>query len=214
MAITFYYASGSTFAWYVWFVLEHKQLSYDMKVFSFREDDMKTPEYLAINPRGKVPVLIDEGFVLWESSAIVEYLEEHYPERPVLPGSSRSRATARRIVSEASCYLYPPLRGVMEQILWIRPDGDAAPAALDGYLQNLHRELVYFEGELSDDFFAGSLSIADFAMYPLLALVNRLQERQPQHNMGSFIGPRLAAFMGRIEQLPYFTKTIPPHWKG
>jgi hypothetical protein len=44
-------------------------------------------------------------------------LEEHYPERPVLPGSSRSRATARRIVSEASCYLYPSLRGVMPLFL-------------------------------------------------------------------------------------------------
>jgi len=175
--------------------------------------DMKTAEYLAINPRGKVPALIDDGFVLWESSAIVEYLEEHYPERPVLPGSYRSRATARRIVSEACCYLYPSLRGVMEQILF-RPDGDSDPRALDGFLQNLHRELAYFEAALSDDFFAGSLSVADFAMYPLLALVNRLQEIQPQHNMASFIGPRLAAFMGRIEQLPYFTKTLPPHWKG
>ena len=71
MAITFYYGSGSPFAWKVWLVLEHKRLAYQLKVMSFQAGDLKKPEYLAINPRGKVPVLIDDGYTIWESSVII-----------------------------------------------------------------------------------------------------------------------------------------------
>ena len=61
MAITFYYGSGSPFAWKVWLLLEHKQLSYELKLMSLQNGDLKKPEYLAINPRGKVPTLIATG---------------------------------------------------------------------------------------------------------------------------------------------------------
>jgi glutathione S-transferase len=67
MTITFYYGSGSPFAWYVWLVLEHKQLPYELKLMSLLGADLKTPDYLAMNPHGKVPVLVDDGFVLSES---------------------------------------------------------------------------------------------------------------------------------------------------
>lgn len=85
MTIRFYYGSGSPFSWKVWLALEHKQLPYDFNVPSLQQGDQKTLEYLAINPRGKVPTLIDDGFTLWDSAAIVEYLEERYPEQPLLP---------------------------------------------------------------------------------------------------------------------------------
>ena len=213
MAITFYYGSGSPFSWNVWLALEHKQLRYELKLMSLQGGDLKTPAYLAINPRGKVPALVDDDVVLWESAAIVEYLEERYPEHPVLPRNPRDRAMARRLAAEADHYLYPVVRRLMEQTLF-RPDGSGDSTHIALVLADLRRELDYFEGALCGDYCAGSLSIADFTLYPLLALVRRLHAKQPQHGAGTRIGARLAAFMQRIEQLPYFVKTTPPHWKG
>ncbi len=85
MAITFYYGSGSPFAWRVWLALEHKQLPYELKLMSLQNGELKKAEFLAINPRGKVPVLVDEGWVIRESAVILEYLEERYPDRPIFP---------------------------------------------------------------------------------------------------------------------------------
>jgi glutathione S-transferase len=75
-------------------------------------------------------------------------------------------------------------------------------------------ELDYFEDALHGEYFVGNISVADFAIYPLLALVKRLHEKRPHLGVGMLIKPELAGFMQRIEQLPYFTKTMPPHWKG
>jgi glutathione S-transferase len=212
MTITFYYGSGSPFAWYVWLVLEHKQLPYELKLMSLLGGDLKTPDYLAMNPRGKVPVLIDDGFVLSESTAIVEYLEEVYRDRPLLPSSAQGRAIARRIVAEAHSYVYPPIRRLMEQTVF-RTDGKGDSAIIEQSLNDLKRELAYFEGALQSQFFLNSLSTADLAFYPLLALVRRLLAKYPQFSSVLTINHNLTAFMHQIEQLPYFAKTIPPHWQ-
>jgi glutathione S-transferase len=213
MAITFYYGSGSPFSWNVWLALEHKHLRYELKLMSLQGGDLKAPAYLAISPRGKVPALVDDDFTLCESAVIVEYLEERYPDHPVLPRHPRDRAIARRLAAEADHYLYPVVRRLMEQTLFC-PDAGGDPALMAAALADLRRELFYFESALHGDYCASSISAADFTLYPLLALIKRLHARQPQHGAGSLIGTRLATFMQRIEQLPYFAKTTPPHWKG
>ena len=213
MAIKFYYGSGSPFSWNVRLVLEHKQLPYEFNWLAVKDGDLKTPEYLAINPHGNVPALIDDGFVLWETLPIIEYLEERYPDHPVLPSDVKNRAIARRTAAEAYSYLYPVLRRLMEQTLF-REDGDGDPAMIAAGIDNVDRELGHFDEKLQGDYFAGSLSVAEFSLYPLLALARRLHEKQPRHGAGTLIKPKLVAFMQRMEALPYFSKTIPPHWKG
>ena len=64
MALTFYYASGSPYAWRVWLALEHKAVPYELKQLSFDAGDLKTPEFRGLNPRQKVPVIVDDGFTL------------------------------------------------------------------------------------------------------------------------------------------------------
>jgi glutathione S-transferase len=213
MGIKFYYGSGSPFSWNVWLVLEHKQLPYEFNLLSLQNGELKQPDYLAINPHGKVPALIDEDFTLWEASAIVEYLEERYPEHPVLPSKLKDRAIVRRLSAEAYSYLYLALRKLMELTLF-RADGDGDPADIALALTDLGHQLNYFEDALDDDYFVGTISVADFTIYPLLALVRRLHEKRPQLGAGALIGTKLTGFMDRIEHLPYFIKTIPPHWKG
>ena len=48
-------------------------------MLSFDKGDLKTPEFRALNPRGRVPVIVDDGFALFESAAIVEFLEDKQP---------------------------------------------------------------------------------------------------------------------------------------
>jgi glutathione S-transferase len=89
--ISFYYGSGSPYAWRVWLALEHKALPYELKVLSFSAGDTRKPEFVALNARHKVPTIVDDGFVLYESAVILEYLEERYPERALLPAEPRPR---------------------------------------------------------------------------------------------------------------------------
>ena len=101
--IVLYYGSGSPWAWRVQFALEHKALEYERKVLSFAAGDTRKPEFVALNPRHRVPVIVDGDFVLYESNAIVEYLDDAYAGRgqPLFPGDVRNRALVRRLVAEA-----------------------------------------------------------------------------------------------------------------
>jgi glutathione S-transferase len=209
----FYYGSGSPFAWYVWLVLEHKNLNYDFELLSLQNGELKKPEYLTINPHGKVPTLIDGDFTLWEATVIAEYLEERYSQNALLPKDIADRALVRRFVAEGFSYLYPSLRRLLELTL-LRPDGDDDPEKILAAYKAVVIEVSYFENLLSGEYFVGNISIADFAIYPLLALFKRFHQRRPHLGSGEHIWPKLDAFMQKIEALPYFSLTYPPHWKG
>ncbi|HVO04591.1 MAG TPA: glutathione S-transferase family protein, partial [Candidatus Cybelea sp.] len=79
MAITFYFGSGSPYAWKVWLALEHKGIPHEAKRLTFDPDQTKTPEFLKINPSGKVPALVDGDARLYENAAICLYLADKYP---------------------------------------------------------------------------------------------------------------------------------------
>ena len=213
MALTFYYGSGSPFAWKVWLILEHKGIPYDLRLLSFNRGDTKSSEFRAVNPRGKVPAILDDGFALWESAVIAEYLEERYPQKPLLPGDAKARATARRIAAEADCYLSPAVTRLFELTLY-RKD-PATPAEIAGAHQQILDELSPLEAQFTGPHLAGPLSIADFTVFPHMRLLKRVNERQPGKGIADDrLPPKLAAWIKRIEALPYYEKTIPPHWKG
>ena len=70
--------------------LEAKGLEYETVLIDITKGEQKTPEYLAINPYGKVPALQDNGTTVYESTIIMEYLNDTYPHpRPLLPGRWR-----------------------------------------------------------------------------------------------------------------------------
>lgn len=217
MALTFYAASGSPFAWKVWLALEHKKLEYELKLLSIAAGDLRKPEYAAINPRMKVPaIVVDGGFSLYESSAIVEYLEERHPHRPsLLPGDFQRRAVARRIAAECDAYLHPASMRFFRQTAPKREgesEGDAKEiAAAKG---ELVLELERIERVMTDGWLVDDPSVADFAAYPMLASVCRLGERHPQHSMNAALGPLTRTWMERVEGLPYFATCYPPHWKA
>jgi glutathione S-transferase len=214
MALAFYCGSGSPFAWKVWLTLEHKQIPYEFKLLSFDRGDLKAPEFRAINPRGQVPAIVDDGFALWESTAIVEYLEERYPQQPLLPKDARGRATVRRLMLEAVNHLSEADTDLMSATLFRKVDQPVDAAAIAAGQTKLLEELARWDAMLTGDYLAGALSLADFTAYPYIRLVRRIDERQPGNGLGDRMPQRLVAWMRRIEALPYYAKTIPPHWKG
>ena len=107
MAIELYWGSGSPFAWRVMLTLEVKGLAYESKLLEFSKGDHKTPAYLKLNPRGKVPTLKDGDFVLYESLAIMSYLDRKYPDPPLFGKTAEETGLIWRALAECECYMLP-----------------------------------------------------------------------------------------------------------
>jgi glutathione S-transferase len=220
MAITFYYGAGSPFAWRVWLALEHKLLDYNLRVLSFSEGDLKKPEFAALNPRRKVPVLVDapgQGqvpFVLYESAAILEYLDEAYPGSgmPLFPGDMRGRAQIRRMVCEADNYLAPAVNRLLSRVLFT-PEAQWNEDKIAAARKDCVDELSAWAPQIRGDYLAGPLSAADLTVYPMVALALRCENKKPDLGVRAALPQPVRGWMQRIEGLPYFSKTWPAHWK-
>lgn len=220
MPLTFYHGHGSPYAWRVWLALEHKRVAYELKVLSFSAGDTRKPEFVAINPRHHVPTIVDDGFALWESSAILEYLDERFPAPAdagaLYPGGLRERARIRRLIREVDDYLDKEGLDPVYNEHFAKPEGVApdAKVAAEGR-KRLGEEMAYFAGELRGKFLAGDAPCAaDFVLYPEIAYVKRLTARKPELDLTALMPKPLADWAARIEALPYFEKTYPPHWRG
>lgn len=216
MALDFYHGHGSPYGWRVWLALELKAVPYTLKVLSFQAQDTKKPEFVAINPRHVVPTIVDDGFALWESIPILEYLDERFRDGPQLyPGDARQRARIRRLIREAEQHVDKEgIDLITDELFW---KGDAAPdmAKVEAWKRKVAGELALFAKELRGDFFDGrEMTALDLVLYPMVAYAKRITARKPQTRLTEAIPPALAAWAGRIEALPYFDRTFPPHWKS
>jgi glutathione S-transferase len=215
MSITLYYGSGSPYAWRVQLALEHKALAYERKVLSFSAGDTRKPEFIALNPRHRVPTLTDGDFTIYESNAIVAYLEAAYPGRgaPLFPGDARSQATVWRIMMEVDNYVLEATDAVVDYAFYVKPE-ERQPQKLADARKNVTDELALISRYIKGDFLVGPLSAADFSLYPPVAFMWRCKVKLPDFDAEGLLTPQLAAWKKRMEALPYLDKTIPPHWKG
>ena len=219
MALTFYHGHGSPYSWRVWLALEHMGVPYELNVLSFASGDTRKPDFVAINPRHHVPTLVDDGFALWESAAIVEYLDERYPAADpgtgLFPGDVRQRAVIRRLVREFDEYLFNDGLGILTEEYFFSGDEGPDEKRVAKAKQALAAELSGTEKLIAGPFlFGASPTAADFALYPNLAYVSRLTVRKPELALTQLVGPRLARWQKGIETLPYYEKTYPPHWRS
>ena len=214
MSITLYYGSGSPYAWRVQLALEHKALPYERKVLSFSAGDTRKPEFVALNPRHEVPTIVDGDYVLYESDAIVEYLEEAYPGRgaPLFPADVRTRATVRRIMREVDNHTGVAIDGVTTYAFQTKPE-ERQPQKLVEGRKMVTEEFAQMSRYLKGDYFVGTLTAADFWMYPPVAFMYRARVKLPDFDADSLLTPELKRWKARIEALPFFAKTIPPHWQ-
>jgi len=216
MSLVFHHGHGSPYSWRVWLALEHLGIPYELKVISFSEKDQLKPEFVALNPRHQVPTIVHDGFALWESLAILEYLDEIVPARRLYPGTPQERARIRRLAREDEEHLdRKGLTPVYEE-LYSKPAG-ASPdeERLEEGRRKLAEELDYFGRELRGAFLAGEVpTAADFVLYPDIAYVKRIGAKKPESKLAGILPPPIAQWAARIEALPYFEKTFPPHWRS
>ena len=93
----------STWSMRPWLVARHFEIPFQTHVIAFdhfEPDSQFKKKILQINPTGKVPALVDDGFLIWDSLAICEYLAEKFPERNLYPIDPKQRARARSISAE------------------------------------------------------------------------------------------------------------------
>jgi glutathione S-transferase len=215
MALDFYLGHGSPYAWPVWLALEYKQVPYKLNVLSFAAGDTRKPEFVALNPRHIVPTIVDEGFVLWESVVILEYLDERFSTGAKLyPGNVRERARIRRLVREAEGYLDRQGIDVITTEYFSKEGAAPDAAKVDAAKKVIREELEFFAQELQGDWLSREgMSAADIVLYPWVAYVKRITVRKPESKLADLLPDRIVAWARRIEALPYFDKTFPPHWR-
>jgi glutathione S-transferase len=213
MPLTFYYGAGSPFAWRAWLALEHKRIPHERRVLSFDAGDLKKPEFLAVNPRGRVPAIVDGDVTVYESAAILEYLEEAYRSHgdPLFPDSVRDRALVRRMVCEADSYFAPAVLALFRHVI-LTPLDKRRPERIAAAGDACIAELGSWSREIRGDYLAGALSAVDFTLYPLVALMLRNEAKKPDLGLRERLPDPIERWMSRVESLPFFRKTWPAHW--
>ena len=88
-------------------VLNLKGLAYEYVPVDLRSEQHLGAEYKALNPQGLVPALVEDGRVLIQSPAIIEWLEERYPSPALLPADAEGRARARALAAIVGCDMHP-----------------------------------------------------------------------------------------------------------
>jgi maleylacetoacetate isomerase len=107
MAMKLYSYFRSSAAFRVRIALNLKKLDYENAAIHLRRNDQTKLDYLTVNPQGLVPTLDDGGRTLIQSLAIIEYLDEVYPDPPLLPSHPADRARVRALAEIVACDIHP-----------------------------------------------------------------------------------------------------------
>lgn len=170
--MTIYDYPGCPFGRKVRIVLAEKELEFDSVTVDLAKGQQRSDEFRRLNPFGKVPVLVDEGSVVYESTIINEYLNDEYPHPPeLLPEDSGERARIRLLVDFADRAFTLPVMALEREAKATEKDEARAAAAREAVAQALRmldRELATRE-YLGEDF-----SLADVAFAPALLMLGQV----------------------------------------
>jgi glutathione S-transferase len=147
--------------------LIEKRLACEDVVVDLPAGATRTAEFRRLNPFGQVPVLEDEGVVVYESLAILEYLEERHPTPPLLPADPAGRARTRQLMHASGDYLAGPLKRWLSRLFtpepaWDRDDQRRAADEIAAHLDVLTTLLA------DREHLVGDFSLADVAYVPLV----------------------------------------------
>jgi glutathione S-transferase len=201
-----YSVPGSPFGRAVLATLEEKAASY--RLLPVVPGTFRSPEHLARHPFGRVPVLEHDGFSLYESQAILRYLDRVLPTPALTPGDSRAAARMDQVMNVNDWYLFQGVANIIgfqrvvgPRLLGLKPD----EAAIDAAMPKAHTvfaELARLLGE--QPYFAGdAVSLADLLIAPQLAFLTQTPE-------WSALGARhanIVAWLARMEARPSFQAT-------
>jgi glutathione S-transferase len=210
-----YTISGAPRPWRVAIGLVAKGLPFTMRILEASQKQQKAPAFLALNPRGRTPVLVRSDFVLTESLAILAYLEHAHPAPPLFaqdpPRIWEQVMTLDHDLREAvSAVVGPVFKG-----------GDASSDAIRDGAQRLLTELRRLDDRLASQsfLFGPTITAVDCVAFPDVRVTLRATERAPEVMARLGIHPiadtarHLRRWIDRIEALPGYERTFPAHWR-
>lgn len=153
----------------------------------------RAPDYLAINPNGRVPVLIDQDFVLWESTAIMRYLSAQRGGA-LVPDTAQGKAEVDRWLAWQLAHLGPAMSRVAFERIVKKLTGQGAPdaAAIAAGSADFAQLSAILDAALEGrDHLAGALSLADFALAAHYSLA-------PMCGLDLAAFPRVSAWLARV----------------
>jgi glutathione S-transferase len=219
MSLELWWGSGSPYSWRALLALEYKRLPYVSHLIQFAKQEHKSPALLAMNPRGRVPVLKDGEYVCYESLAILHYLDRKYPEPPLFGRTPEEGGTIMRVIGEYQSYAEEHIQKVIYVILF---------QGVEARMEEVERAMSYVLAEArtiekrlaTSEWLVGeAFSAADIVVFPgIQMLLRALERREAQELRARFLPveknfPAIAAWIERVKALPGYERTYPPHWK-
>ena len=177
--------------------LEEVGAEYTYHQIELMQGGQKQPDYLAINPNGKVPTLRDGDHLLWESSAIMLYLAEKFPVAGLIPTNPAKRGQLYQwLVWQPGTY-NPPLSALNAQLIFTPPD-QQDPQAIEQLRETVKQNSRIIEDQLGEqEFLLGNFSLADIVMLPHLSAA---AEREVE------LAENMQAYLARLQSRPSWKK--------
>ena len=216
MALSLYVAAESSVrvidvsppSWMVEMALVHKGLPYERHALAFDRGEHRRPEVLALNPRGTIPILVDDGHPVSETFAILDYLERTRPSPALLPHADQPAALARALTRLHQTSELKAAGMALFAQLMRTPIDELDAELLAGLRERLGTELRRMDDALGDDpYLAGpEPTLADLAAHAYVATAAYL---------GLELGPtpRVAAHHERMAELPAVARTRSSAWQ-
>src|SRR4030088_1173688 len=219
MALALNRSSGRPFSWPQLLALVHKRLPYESQLLHFDKQEHQSPQMLKLNPRGRVPVLKDGDYVVFESVAVLYYLDVKYPQAPIFGTTPEEAGVIMRVICEFMTYAEPSLLKIVNAIF-----SEQVAEDIDELTDAMHivaREARTIEGRLSKELWivGANYSATDMVIFPWIQVLRRALDRSAAAELGArFLPmernyPALARWIHRIESLPGYERTYPPHWR-
>jgi glutathione S-transferase len=179
-------------------VLEEKRLPYELIAVDLKAGEQKRPEFLRLNPYGKVPVIVDGETVIYESCIINEYLEEKYPEHQLMPAVYGLRAKIRILIDYGLNHFAPPYQRIRQEMRG-KAERERDASVIENSVKELVRLFQRFEGELEGkSYLAGDFSLLDAALIPRYL-------RMEKWGVGILPNPalpRMTGWLARMKERP------------
>ena len=176
-------------------VLAEKNLPYEIVPVDLTKKEQKAPEYLKMNPYGKVPVLADDNTVLYESLIINEYLEEKYPSPALMPKDPSKKAKARILTDYGMAHFDSPYQKLRMELM--KDAKEQSQPIIEGAKAELKKLLQRFEDELGDQqYLLGDFSLVDANLIP------RFSRLEGFGVLPDPALPRLAKYIERMKARP------------
>ncbi len=201
-----YFRSSAAFR--VRIALNLKGLAYEQASIHLRRNEQQKDDYLALNPQGLVPTLDDEGELLTQSLAIIEYLDETHPQPPLLPGHPAARARVRSIACAIACDIHP-IDNLRVLRYLAKPLGHDDKAVETWFNHWIRVGFAGIEPMLAEDGQAGEFCQGDSPTVADICLVPQVfnAQRYPSFDFAPF--PAIMRIFGNCMKLPAFDRARP-----